>query len=436
MNIAIVGAGWAGAAAASQLSAQHQVTVFEAARQLGGRARCVPHSVFGHPIDNGQHLMLGAYTQTLQLMRALGLDTEQAFHRTELGIISADARYQLRAKALPAPFHMAAGLLTATGYSWSDKYKLIHLQLALQRQHWKVPAQQTVLQLLQQHQQSHTLIEHFWQPLCLAAMNTPIDIACAQLFANVLRDSLGGSRADSQMLIPKQDLSTLWASHALKHCELLLGHRVQHITPDTTGVLVDGQHFDACIVAVASYDCARLLGHLVHSAAEQTWLQHIQAIRHRPIATLYWQPRSPWLEPEPLLMLHEQPHKQHYGQWLFNHHAIPNSFADNLISVVISNADDASLLGRESLVQKTEEQLRTQTHSRSPLPAFEQHELIIEKRATFEATPTTFRPEENTFWPAIKLAGDWLLNPYPGVLEGAVRSGIKSAQAILQSQHT
>ena len=431
MKIAIVGAGWAGAAAASQLCHQHRVTVFEAARQIGGRARCVPHSVFGHPIDNGQHLMLGAYTQTLNLMRSLGLDTELAFHRTELGIISADARYQLRAKALPAPFHMAVGLLMAKGYSWSDKHKLIRLQLALQQQQWQVPPQQTVQQLLQQHQQSHTLIEHFWQPLCLAAMNTPIDIACAQLFANVLRDSLGGRRVDSQMLIPKQDLSTLWASHALQHSELLLGHRVQSLIPTDTGVQVDGQHFDACILALPPYDCARLLEPLASTPQEQAWLQQVQSVRHRPIATLYWQPRSPWLEPEPLLMLHEQPHKQHYGQWLFNHHAIPNSFAHNLISVVISNAGDASLLGREILVQKTEEQLREQTPSRSPLPTFEQHELIIEKRATFEATPNTFRAEENTFWPSIKLAGDWLQNPYPGVLEGAVRSGIKSAQTLI-----
>lgn len=431
MKIAIVGAGWSGAAAASQLRHQHQVTVFEAARQLGGRARAVPQSVFGHPIDNGQHLMLGAYTQTLQLMQTLGLDTERAFHRTELGIISADTRYQLRAKALPAPFHMAAGLLMAKGYSWSDKYKLIHLQLALQRQHWIVPAQQTVQQLLQQHQQSPTLIEHFWQPLCLAAMNTPIEIACAQLFTNVLRDSLGGSRADSQMLIPKQDLSSLWASHALQGCELLLGHRVQNLSPNSTGVQVDGQHFDACILALPPYDCARLLGPLVSNPQEQTWLHQVQSIRHRPIATLYWQPHSPWLEPEPLLMLHEQPHKQHYGQWLFNHHAIPNSFAQDLISVVISDAGDASALGRDVLAYKTEAQLREQTRSRSPLPAFEQHELIIEKRATFEATPTAFRAEENTFWPSIKLAGDWLQNPYPGVLEGAVRSGIKSAQTLI-----
>lgn len=430
MKIAIVGAGWAGAAAASQLSNQHQVTVFEAARQLGGRARCVPNSVFGHPIDNGQHLMLGAYTQTLELMRTLGIDTKHAFHRTELGIISADTQYQLRAKALPAPLHMAAGLLMAKGYSWSDKYKLVRLQLSLQRQRWVVPAQQTVLQLLQHHQQSHTLIEHFWQPLCLAAMNTPIEIACAQLFANVLRDSLGGSRVDSQMLIPKRDLSTLWASHALQHCELLLGHRVQNLIPTETSVQVDGQHFDACILALPPYDCARLLGPLASTPQEQTWLQQVQSIRHRPIATLYWQPRSPWLEPEALLMLHEQPHKQQYGQWLFNHHAIPHSFARNLISVVISNAGDASLLGREVLAEKTEAQLREQTRARSPLPAFEQHELIIEKRATFEATPTAFRAEENTFWPAIKLAGDWLQNPYPGVLEGAVRSGIKSAHAL------
>lgn len=432
MKIAIVGAGWAGAAAASQLSTQHQVSVFEAARHIGGRARCVPQSSFGHPIDNGQHLMLGAYTTTLSLMQQLGLNLEEAFHRIELAIISADGQYQLRATSLPAPLHMAFGLLSAKGYSWADKFALMRLQLALQRRGWQVAPQQTVLQLLQQYQQSPVLIEHFWQPLCLAAMNTPIHIACAQLFANVLRDSLGGSKAHSQMLIPKQDLSSLWASHALKNSQLTLGHRVQQVVPHADGVEVDGMAFDACILALPPYDCARLLAPHVSNATEQHWLTQLQRVQHRPIATLYWKPRSPWLEPEPLLMLHEQPHKQHYGQWLFNHHAIPNSFAPNLISVVVSNAAEASNLGRELLALKVEEQLREQTRLRSPLPEFEQHELIIEKRATFEATPGCFRAQEQSFWPTLFLAGDWLQNPYPGVLEGAVRSGISSARAVLR----
>src|SRR3546814_10634567 len=53
-------------------------------------------------------------------------------------------------------------------------------------------------------------IRGFWQPLCLAALNTPLEQACAQLFAHVLRDSLGGTRDASDVLIPNVDLSQLW----------------------------------------------------------------------------------------------------------------------------------------------------------------------------------------------------------------------------------
>ena len=48
------------------------VTVFEASRSLGGRARRV--AIDGVDLDNGQHILIGAYTETLGLMRPVGAD--------------------------------------------------------------------------------------------------------------------------------------------------------------------------------------------------------------------------------------------------------------------------------------------------------------------------------------------------------------------------
>ena len=82
-NVAVIGGGWAGLAAAVEAtSAGHHVTLFEMAPQLGGRARRV--NVDGFELDNGQHILIGAYTETLGLMRRVGVDTAQAFLRTPL----------------------------------------------------------------------------------------------------------------------------------------------------------------------------------------------------------------------------------------------------------------------------------------------------------------------------------------------------------------
>ena len=71
MRYAVIGAGWAGCSAAVALSKSgHEIHLFEAARTLGGRARQV--SVHDLTLDNGQHILLGAYKATLALLKTLG----------------------------------------------------------------------------------------------------------------------------------------------------------------------------------------------------------------------------------------------------------------------------------------------------------------------------------------------------------------------------
>src|SRR5690606_25628629 len=115
MKLAVVGGGWAGlSAAVHAFRAGHDVRVFESGTVLGGRARSIHAPTLDREIDNGQHIMLGAYSDTLALMRDLGLDTERQFTRLPLSLRSADDTLHLRVlPGLPAPLHIAAGLLTA-----------------------------------------------------------------------------------------------------------------------------------------------------------------------------------------------------------------------------------------------------------------------------------------------------------------------------------
>ncbi|EJC62498.1 zeta-carotene desaturase [Alcaligenes faecalis subsp. faecalis NCIB 8687] len=426
MKVAVIGAGWAGCAAAWRLKTQgHQVSVFEASRHIGGRARRIHSPNLGRDTDNGQHILLGAYSVTLGLMREVGLDESARLQRRDLDVLAADGHFRLRNRPLPAPLHLLTSLLGAQGLSWSQKIKLARFCRWLMKQHWRTPEGLTVLQLLEQHQQDSHVIRLFWQPLCVAAMNTPIEQACAQLFAHVLRDSLGGPRQASQTLIPLTDLSQLWCEPALRDIQLQLGHRVQRLELNAAGVQIDGLHFDAAIVACPPVQAARLLHNLPSSPASEQLLADLEAFSYIPIATLYLELEQPWNLPHSMLMLDDSSGSG--GQWLFDHSALKPGSGETLVGIVISDAVRLQALDREQAIATIIAQVRSQTRHLKTMPAVRASELIIEKRATFAAVPGLRRPSVTTPWTAIRLAGDWTDTGYPGVLEGAVRSGLTAA---------
>ncbi len=138
MKVAVVGAGWAGLAAAVALkSTGASVTVFEAAPLAGGRARRVDDLHMG-AIDNGQHLLLGAYTETLALVRHLhpGRSVGELLQRAPLHLESADGQFCLKAANAPAPFHTLWGLLNARGLSWQERWQATRMMVALKQKQW------------------------------------------------------------------------------------------------------------------------------------------------------------------------------------------------------------------------------------------------------------------------------------------------------------
>lgn len=431
MKIAVIGAGWAGAAAAWQLYKNgHQTVVFEAAHIVGGRARKHTSSVLGQVVDNGQHILLGAYSSTLNLMREIGINTDHCFYRSDLDILRADQRFRFKAAPLPAPLHLLSALFTAKGIPFKQRFKLITLQSYLVKNRWRVPSNMTVLQLLQHTKQPRLLIQNLWHPLCIAALNTPIETASAQLFSYVLRDSLGGSRQDAQILIPLVNMSDLWPQSALKYVDLRLGVVVRELIKKENGYEIDGELFDAIIIATNAPSTARLLKPLIktNTLEKSKLIKSLEQFTFNPIATVYLQPEKPWDNPHAMLMLEENPQSLAVGQWVFNHAAIPNSELKNVISVTISYANRLKEHSKTQIIDAIIGQIQTQTqHS---LPHITHSELITEKRATFVAHTHLSRPTTHTPWEKIKLAGDWVDSEYPAVLEGAVRSGLAAAHAV------
>lgn len=447
MNIAIVGAGWAGLAAAVRLKdLGATVTVFEAAPVAGGRARGVDDLHMGR-IDNGQHLLLGAYNETLKLIERLQPERPlaQLLSRTPLQLESADGSFRLLAPALPAPFNTLIALLTAKGLPLSDRLKALRMMVYCRLTGWQAQPNETVKSLLKRYKQPDLLCLKLWTPLCLAALNTPVAHSCAQLFLNVLRDSLDAQRDASDLLIPNVDLTNLWPAAAAETVTMRYRHIVRKVRATQNQVEIDEEPFEACLVAIPPYAAARVLfdasdecdDGLVDTAQEQSeaaLLRLLRGFAYRSIATLTLELEADWLLPQSMLMLDEDMPRGHVGQWVFRRAAHTRQ-----LTVVISDAADFLKYDRTHFVEAIATQIREQCTKRAKdvptMPAVKHQRLIVEKRACFDAVPGLARPANRSPWPRIALAGDWTDTGYPSVLEGAVRSGLRAAN-MLQQQLT
>ncbi|TCT04881.1 hydroxysqualene dehydroxylase HpnE [Paralcaligenes ureilyticus] len=448
MKIAVIGAGWAGLSAAIYLQRSgHQPVVFEAARTLGGRARSVQSPPLNATIDNGQHILLGAYTETWALMRELQIPLESRLQRLRLSLQAADGSFRLKAALLPAPLHLLGGILVARGLSVTERVRLITLMQNLRDRGWVVPASATVGDWLRAGRQSDSVVRRFWRPLCLATLNTPIEQACAQLLANVLRDSLGGARGACDIMLPRVRLSELWPTRAAEKLDLRYGQAVRHLNRLSTHVEVEGERFDAALIATNAPSALRLLKHDAPSSAGDAYLTQLAALRYNPIVTVTLELERAWKPPAPMLMLYDYPEKCQFGQWLFDGSVAENPSKKipgpgptrtnpriegqrSMLTVVISDARSLEQHAQADIVAGILEQMREQIQGFPALPPVRGHATIIEKRATFAATPDLARPENATPWPRVWIAGDYTDTGYPAVLEGAVRSGKRAAELI------
>lgn len=408
MKIAVIGGGWAGIAAAVELTAAGiATTLFEAGRALGGRARSV--DIDGRKLDNGQHILLGAYSEILALMRQVGADPDQLFDRHPLQVID-NTGFRLALPKLPAPLNLAWGLLSAEGVGLGEKLRTALWMQGIKARNFRLESDLTVAKWLDAAGQTGVLRRHLWEPLCLAALNTTAERASAQLFANVLRDSLGSPRReDTDLLLPRVTLGELLPEPAGRWLEihgaaLRTGHRVSRLEPGETHVAVDGETFDAAIVATAPQHIASLLPEIA------------TAYDYEPIATVYAQFSPDARLPFPLQSLHGA-----HGQWIVDR-------GNGLLAFVLSGHGGWEALDDASLSIRLQDELGLAG------PAV-WTKVIREKRATFCCRPGLWRPSTSAPGsPRILLAGDYTWADYPATLEGAVRSGRRAAQlAIAQT---
>ncbi len=421
-RVAVVGAGWAGLSAAVSL-ADHgiPVTVFEASRNLGGRARRV--TIDGADLDNGQHILIGAYRETLALMSKVGADPRKLLLRLPLELRFADG-FHLRAPRLPYPLNLLAGLLGARGLSLVQGLAAIRFMARMQKDAFRVQPDRSVAVLLETNGQLGALRRYLWEPLCISALNTPPADASAQVFANVLRDGLTGARENSDLLLPRADLGRLFPEPAAAFItahggSIEMGVAVRRVTRDETAFRLDDrpQRFSHVIIACAPQHAATLLGGFPElENARRT----IDALQYEPIFSCYLRYPDPVRLPSPMLGLAGP-----ICQWVFDRGQL--SGQRGLLAAVISASGSHEDIPHQELAARIHEELKTAL-PKLPDPLWSR--IIGEKRATFSCRPALDRPTATTPVRGLYLAGDYTASDYPGTLEAAVRSGLSSARSI------
>lgn len=435
-RVAVIGGGWAGCAAGVELASRGaRVTLFEAARTLGGRARAVQAKEA--LLDNGQHIMLGAYAQTLALLRRVGVAERDALLRLPLQMRypPGSGLLDFVAPPLPAPLHMALALLRAKGLDRDDKLALARFSTSARWMQWGLNTDCSVAELLERFGQTPRLTRLMWRPLCLAALNTPIERASAKVFLAVLRDSLGAKREASDMLIPRVMLDALFPHAAQRYIEerggrVLCGARVDAIAPADQGWQVasgaDTARFDAVVLATPAWQSAALLR--PHAGAEALAAQ-LEAFEYEPISTVYLQYDAGARLPLPFCALLDDPEHGAWGQFAFDRGQLDPG-QDGLLAVVVSTAAEAAALDQDELARAVAAQLAG-AFGRSALAQPRWTRVLTEKRATFACTPGLVRPANASGLPGLVLAGDYTAGDYPATLETAARSGLAAARLAL-----
>lgn len=420
MKVAVIGAGWAGLAAAIAATLRgHEVTLFESSRALGGRARSLPAQLANGSstlLDNGQHIMIGAYTATLGLMHDTGIDPAAVLLRLPL-TLRFPGGDGLALPELPAPLDAVWGIATARGWRLRDKVSMLRAAIRWQFARFACEPSATVLDVC--HGVTKRVIDQLIEPLCVSALNTPASRASGEVFLRVIRDSLfgvgHGHWGGSNLLLPRVDLGGVFPHRASQWLEqagarVQLGQRVQRITAHRAGWQVDGEDHDGVVLACPPWEAARLVRGVAGLDAAQ-WLGRADALTHEAIATVYLSggPRLPL----PMLALHATASAP--AQFVFDRSQLGGP--PGLLAFVVSaSAADRAILQEQVLAQAAS----LGWHGLAPV------QTVVEKRATFACTPGLKRPGV-AIASGLLACGDYVEGPYPATIEGAVRSGLEAA---------
>ena len=437
----VIGAGFAGLSAAVRLTRRGaKVLVLEARSRLGGRATAFHDRETGELVDNGQHVLLGCYTETFAFLQDIDALDHVAIEPS-LAVTMIDSlgrRSRLSCPPLPPPLHLLAGVIEWSAMGWKDRFAILRMRtpLKLARRELEGSARriaaspgETVENWLIRNGQTARLREMLWNPLALAALNQPPDQAGAPAFARVLAEMFGRDPKAAAIALPTRPLHLMYAEPARTYLEshggsVRTGSPAQ-IRVDGGGVAAvssggDQWRADTVISAVPWHAFGELLAGDLSPLAKT--IEGARATTSSPIVTVnLWFDRP--LFDEPFVGL---PGRR--MQWVFDKRTVFGGDAAHL-SLVSSGASPLVTLANQDLIRLAFDEIL------DAFPAARSCQLlratvVREPHATFSLAPgQPARPDIVTPVRGLYLAGDWIATGLPATIESAVRSGHRAADA-------
>ena len=449
-RIAIVGGGLAGLAAAAALCGRgFEIELFEARRQLGGRASSFRDPASGQLVDHCQHVSMGCCTNLTDFCRRTGI--ADAFRRDrQLHFFGPDGRQYAFAATrwLPAPLHLGPAFLRLGYLSLGERIGVARALVKLARAKLDDDVRQpTIGQWLREQGQSPAAIERFWAVVLVSALGEEIDRASLAAARKVFVDGFMSSREAYEVEAPQIALGELYGRRLEtwldeRGVKLWLGAPVERVLVERT--LADGEQlragglvlaggvdrpFDAVIAAVPWRRVREIFDDPALAALPE--LAGVGEIESAPITGVHL-----WFD-RPITPL---PHAVLVGklsQWVFNRgerRGENGSPAGHYYQVVISASRELAGRDRDETIGQIVGELGAIWPAARSAKLL-QSRMVTEQTAVFSVRPgiERLRPPQRTSIAALTLAGDWTRTGWPATMEGAVRSGYLAAEAILQS---
>jgi squalene-associated FAD-dependent desaturase len=434
-RVIIIGGGFAGLAAGVELSQRgHDLLLLERRNHLGGRAYSFKDPTTGDSVDNGQHLFMGCYFNTIDFLKKIGSLHKLKFQeRTRVDFLDAETGFDsFECPALPAPLHVLAGLFRLKGLTPGDKLRAFNLSATLRGKAQSNGAL-TVAEWLKKLKQSDNIRERFWAPLVVATLNEKPEAASAKMLIKVLQQAFGGGRQASAIGISSVGLSDLYIDGAKEFIESR-GGRIRTLAHVNKILMGDGKVTGVELKSgeklAADYLIStvppNVLRQLFDEERRQKEFAYLAKLQSSAIVSINLWFDRPLTDRKFIGLIGTE------TQWLFNKDAISVSpESSNHLALIISAANDYVSMTKHQLVEMALRDL----HKLLPqsLEAKLLHSTIVKERdATIAHTVESdnLRPSARTSIANLILAGDWTDTGLPATIESAVLSGNLAAQQI------
>ena len=433
-EVAIIGGGWAGISCAYELAKTGiKSTIIEAAPQLGGRARSIKFN--DDIVDNGQHLLIGAYKNTFEILKEINAPLESFFLEKNLNIetISNNSNFKFTLPKLPYPINLIFGILNIKGCTIKEKLSLFLFCCKLKLKNFKIEQDIPIKEFLEKHKQPQKLIRYFWEPIALAALSTPISKASTEVFLEVIKNTFCFPAKNSNLIFTKKDLGNIFpipvTHHYKNEINVLLNSRVKSIQKLDENFIIDFNNSKIetknIIFAIPPVAASKIIKDSKITELECV-TKKLDSFTYEVITTIYYKIDSAY---EINIQNPMFGFVNNIGQWVFNRNYTEKS---NIISVVITNNESLKGIDNENLALSVFQELN---QSISNNLKYSDYKIIKEKRAAFSCIIdiNKIRPDNKTSLRNVFLAGDYTKTDFPATIEGAVKSGRNCAKILLKN---